>query len=397
MKSFKFNELTTCPLVIDALYEGGTTGNLGSEVISKLLSVASPSGGKPLKVHNAGGFRYRGALPAPLVVALTSDSSEPSWPDVIDPFTGQLTYFGDNRSPGELHETHLGGNQILADSFARIADSSGARLGLPVYLYFTKWKGFTQQFRGLVVPGGVGVGADDQLTAIWRTKAAARFQNYRAIFTVLDAPQISRAWLSDLLLGNDKLANAPAAYKEWVRSGKYQALVSENVVQTRTKEEQLPSDVLGKKLLAHIHRRFEGRAHEFEPVALALWGLLSKLPMDAKVTRRSTDGGRDAFGYVRVGPTSDPLKLDFALEAKCYRPNNSVGVKETSRLISRLRRHHFGVLVTTSYVGAQAYSEIREDSHPVVLMTGSDIASVLQANGIDDVTKLNNWLDSIGY
>jgi len=395
MKSFKFDELTSCPLIVDALYEGGTAGNLGSEVISKLLSVTSPSGGKPLKVHNAGGFRYRGTLPAPLVVVLTSDSSEPAWPDVIDPFTGQLTYFGDNRSPGELHDTHLGGNRILAHSFARFAESSAARLSLPVYLYFTKWEGFTQQFRGLVVPGGVGISADDQLTAIWRTKTGARFQNYRAIFTVLDTAEISRTWLSDLLLGNDRLVNAPAAYKEWVKNGKYQALVSENVVQTRTKEEQLPSDVLGKKLLAHIHHRFEGNAHEFEPVALALWGLLSKLPMDAKVTRRSVDGGRDAFGYVRVGPTNDPLKLDFALEAKCYGLNNSVGVKETSRLISRLRRHHFGVLVTTSYVGAQAYAEIREDAHPVVLMTGSDIANILQANGINDEAKLKAWLDSV--
>lgn len=117
--------------------------------------------------------------------------------------------------------------------------------------------------------------------------------------------------------------------------------------------------------------------------------------MDAKVTRRSADGGRDAFGYVRVGPTNDPLKLDFALEAKCYGPNNSVGVKETSRLISRLRRHHFGVLVTTSYVGPQTYAEIREDAHPVVLMTGSDIANVLQANGINDEAKLKAWLDSV--
>ncbi len=396
MKSFKFEELTSCPLIVDALYEGGTSGNLGSEVISKLLSAVPENGGKTLKVHNAGGFRYRGPLPSPLVVALTSDSSEPAWPDVIDPFTGQLTYFGDNRSPGELHDTHLGGNRILEETFARFSSSSDARLSLPVFLYFTKWGGFTQQFRGLVVPGGIGVSTDDHLTAIWRTKDGARFQNYRAVFTVLDIPEVPRAWIADLILGADKLMNAPDAYKKWVKNGKYEPLVSENVVQVRSKVEQLPQSALGKKLVGHIHKRFEGRnAYDFEPVALALWGMQSGLAMDAEVTRKSVDHGRDAYGVIRIGPISDPLKLDFALEAKCYAPTNAVGVKETSRLISRLRRHHFGVLVTTSYVGAQAYEELREDGHPVVLMTGSDIARVLQTNGYDDIPKLDAWIDSL--
>lgn len=394
VKTFKFDELRTSPLIIDAIYEGGHTNNLGSEVIGKVLSAEDPSG-KTVGVGNAGGFRYRGSLPNPHIVALTSDSSEPAWPDSINPFTGLLTYFGDNRIPGGLHDTPRGGNRILAEAFAKFGDSSTARVNLPVFLYFNKWRGFSQQFRGLVVPGGTGVNSDDQLTAIWRTKDGARFQNYRAIFTVLNIPEIPRIWLSDVLLGKDRLQHAPKAYRTWIDTGKYKPLVSEKVVQVRTKEEQLPSDALGKKLVEHLHNKFKGKAHEFEPLALALWRLISKLPMDAEVTRRSVDGGRDAFGVVHVGPTSDPLKLDFALEAKCYGPNNSVGVKETSRLISRLRRHHFGVLVTTSYVGDQAYKEIREDSHHIVLMTGGDIAKVLQENGYNDVHKLDSWIDSV--
>ena len=394
MKSFKFDELTTSPLVVDAVYEGGTIGNLKSEVISKVLSAENDKG-DVLKVHTTGGFRYRGSLPKPLVVALTSNSSEPAWPDSVNPYTGQLTYFGDNRSPGELHETNLGGNQILADSFARFGDGSNARKSLPVFFYFTKWRGFSQQFRGLVVPGGIGVTSDDQLSAIWRTKSGSRFQNYRALFTVLNIPEISRQWISDLMLGKDKMMNAPESYRRWVENGKYEPLVSENVVQVRTKQEQLPQDEAGLKLVAHIHKRFKANPYDFEPVALALWGLLSKLPMDAEVTRKAVDGGRDAFGVVRIGPTSDPLKLDFALEAKCYGINNSVGVKETSRLISRLRRHHFGVLVTTSYIANQAYEEIRKDEHPVVLMTGADIANVLQANGHDTTNKLDAWINTI--
>ena len=388
--------MPTAPLIIDAIYEGGEAKNLQAEVLGKLFSTVDESG-QVIQVGNVGGFRYRGSLPKPRLVVLTSNSSETAWPDSIDPFTGQLTYFGDNRSPGELHGTPKGGNQILLEAFSQFEQSSTEREDLPVFFYFTKWKGFSQQFRGLVVPGGAGVKTDERLTAIWRTKDRARFQNYRAVFTILNVGEISRKWIDDLLLGRDKLLNAPAPYASWVRSGSYDALISERVVQVRSKDEQLPNEnSLSWKLVDHIHNRFGGKdAYDFEPVALALWRLQSGIPVDATLTRRSADGGRDAFGVVRIGPDGDPLKLDFALEAKCYGRNNSVGVKETSRLISRLRRHHFGVLVTTSYVATQAYQELRDDSHPVVLISAVDIAQILLANGIDDITKLNNWLDSI--
>jgi len=396
LRTFRFEELPTAPLIIDAIYEGGEAKNLQAEVLGKLFSTVDESG-QVIQVGNVGGFRYRGSLPKPRLVVLTSNSSETAWPDSIDPFTGQLTYFGDNRSPGELHGTPKGGNQILLEAFSQFEQSSTEREDLPVFFYFTKWKGFSQQFRGLVVPGGAGVKTDERLTAIWRTKDRARFQNYRAVFTILNVGEISRKWIDDLLLGRDKLLNAPAPYASWVRSGSYDALISERVVQVRSKDEQLPNEnSLSWKLVDHIHNRFGGKdAYDFEPVALALWRLQSGIPVDATLTRRSADGGRDAFGVVRIGPDGDPLKLDFALEAKCYGRNNSVGVKETSRLISRLRRHHFGVLVTTSYVATQAYQELRDDSHPVVLISAVDIAQILLANGIDDITKLNNWLDSI--
>jgi hypothetical protein len=59
-----------------------------------------------------------------------------------------------------------------------------------------------------------------------------------------------------------------------------------------------------------------------------------------------------------MSPPSDPIAVEFALEAKCYAPTHGVGVRETSRLISRLRHRQFGVPVTTSYLDDQAYREI---------------------------------------
>jgi len=67
-------------------------------------------------------------------------------------------------------------------------------------------------------------------------------------------------------------------------------------------------------------------------------------------------------------------------------------VKELSRLISRLRYRQFGVLVTTSYVGAQAYQEIKEDQHPIVILSGKDVAEILETNGLGQVAELREWL-----
>lgn len=88
------------------------------------------------------------------------------------------------------------------------------------------------------------------------------------------------------------------------------------------------------------------------------------------------------------------LKTVFAVEAKCYDLNNSVGVKETSRLISRIRHRQFGVFVTTSYVDIQAYKEIIEDEHPIAIIAGVDIIDILYQNEITDLDKLKEYLNN---
>lgn len=88
-----------------------------------------------------------------------------------------------------------------------------------------------------------------------------------------------------------------------------------------------------------------------------------------------------------LGLSDDPVYAEFSLEAKCYAPAirgktaNTVGVKEVSRLISRIRHRQFGVLVTTSAIGRQAYEEVREDRHPIIFFSGMDITEILIGNG----------------
>jgi restriction endonuclease Mrr len=67
-------------------------------------------------------------------------------------------------------------------------------------------------------------------------------------------------------------------------------------------------------------------------------------------------------------------------------------VKETSRLVSRLKHREFGVLVTTSALDRQAYEEIRNDQHPIVVISGRDIAEILISSGVNTVSEVNDWI-----
>jgi len=72
----------------------------------------------------------------------------------------------------------------------------------------------------------------------------------------------------------------------------------------------------------------------------------------------------------------------------------TVGVRELSRLISRIRHRQFGILMTTSMVSRQAYEEIRSDGHPILIFSGVDIARLLIERGYSSVESVETWLEN---
>ena len=92
--------------------------------------------------------------------------------------------------------------------------------------------------------------------------------------------------------------------------------------------------------------------------------------------------------------------LSLLFEAKCYQPPgfgqraNIVGVKDVARLISRIRHRQFGVLVTTSVIGDQAYKEVREDRHPIIFLVAKDITDILTINGFNTPARVKAMLES---
>jgi uroporphyrinogen-III synthase len=94
---------------------------------------------------------------------------------------------------------------------------------------------------------------------------------------------------------------------------------------------------------------------------------------------------------------NDPIRVPFALEAKRYKQGVNVGVKDMARLISRIKHREFGVLVTTSAVSPQTYEEVRQDKHPIVIVSGRDIAETLISEGINTIQKLDQWISKLDF
>jgi restriction endonuclease Mrr len=165
----------------------------------------------------------------------------------------------------------------------------------------------------------------------------------------------------------------------------------------RSVAEQQPQNLAEEKIISAILEYCKDDPYIFESAATDIWMKSCSLGMNVDVTRRWKDGGKDAIGNLILGPKSDPIKINFALEAKCYSPSNNVGVQEMSRLISRLKYREFGVLVTTSAVNAQAYKEIRADEHPIVVISGTDIAQVLISKRINSPKEVKIWMDGLSH
>jgi hypothetical protein len=382
---FTNDALSMADLCVDAVYQGGRKGNASDDPFPMLLSVS-----------NMGGFRYRGNLAELELVVLITTLADPEWPDEIDRETGVFTYFGDNKHPGRtLHETPRKGNELLKRLFELAGGGKEERKRIPPILVFSnsgEWRDMV--FLGLAVPGTADLRPTEELVAIWKTSKGRRFQNYRARFTVLDVPVVSRQWIADIVGRKSQSPNAPVAWSAWMETGQYRPLKATRSVEHRTKSEQLPQDQVGLAIIGTIHKHFQTRPVEFEKCAAAL--AMMQLPDIASLdlTRPSRDGGRDGTGRFRIGRGPGSILVDFALEAKCYGTAQSVGVREMSRLISRLRHRQFGILVTTSYVDVYAYKEIKEDQHPVLVISGSDIVELLRKNGLTSGDSVSAWLSA---
>lgn len=391
---FSFEECVNAPLLVDAIYQSGPATNQSADPMRLILPKCSTSGGIR-KINRQDGSK----LPAYVVLFTTLQELE--WPDYLDVETGILRYYGDNREAGAaINEKN--GNKLFEQVFEMLNTKRWS--DIPPFLVFQRVgnSGRSVRFLGLAAPGNTKISPDRDLVAFWRTVKENRFQNYEAYFTILNtgSAPITQAWLQDLITDHDKaLAEAPAVWREFTARGRdgINALTAPRLHAIPSKQDQLACDEEGRDLVAKIHSYYQENPYGFEACAADIVMKLDRNFEKFELTRPWRDGGRDALGLYKISSGISgniPLKIDCALEAKCYEYGNSVGVRQMSRLISRIRYRQFGVMVTTSCVDTQAYQEVVDDGHPILIVTCRDIVSVLKHNRID-ASNINDWLSSV--
>lgn len=390
---FRFEELNRdTPLLIDAIYESGNNKNTSDDPFNPLLGVG-----------NQGGFRKSkmGKTPDYAFIVLFTTGTEIEWPDFLDRQTGVFRYYGDNRTFGrDIHDTKAGGNKALCEAFHNL-DSVDRRKQIPPFLLFEKTgRNRDVKFLGLAVPGTRVISPDRELIAFWRTINGNRFQNYEAHLTVLDT-EAPIEWLKARQRNDSNHDSlAPMAWKRYMELGRdgIIPLVTEMPDEVPSRKAQLPSDLDGRAVLDAIRTYYADNPTSFERCAIKIVQLMDNHFTGFKLTRPRKDGGRDAICTYRIGPENGACQLELhcALEAKLYAENHGVGVRWTSRLISRIKNKEFGILVTTSYVDKQAYSEIKEDGHNILILNAKDIANTLLRTGHNS-TNIKEWLEGIDY
>lgn len=381
-------DLDTVDLSVDEVYGGSRNGNSSDDPLPSLLGV-----------DNGAGFRHLGQRPelkTLKLLVLKTSFSDINWPDSLDSESGTFVYFGDKRAPGDLHQTPRQGNLMLRNLFDETHQRQQSTAFPPILLFGNTGTYRDMRFIGLAVPGAPGMRSDDDLVAVWRTtENGVRFQNYKATFTVLDVPVVTRAWIKDIQAGNAVSSpHAPKPWLDWVGGRKYSPLKSLPVNPVRSRQQQLPDSPELATYVNLLHDFYKDNPYAFERCAMELAVLFMPSTQHWELTRPWRDGGRDATGTYRIGHGAGAIDVEFAMEAKCYGINKGVGVESLSRLISRLRHRQFGILVTTSYLDGQAYKELVQDGHPVVVISSGDIAIKLK-NRFGSLENVQIWLQKL--
>lgn len=389
-------------LYVDAVYKAKTNADLSGDVLSKIFH----------GIHNQGGFRYPGKIGVlPPFLILYSSGEHREWKDDVLLDNGVFKYYGDNKTAENYTKTSLKGNSILEQIFELVdSDDIETRKKIPPIFAFKKETGRNVQFLGLAVPGVKGTPSNEWLTTEWRTNnKKERYPNHCAVFNLLDISNgskaepnqagISLSWLTDIENGIAYDSEyAPCEWTKYIRKEDYAILVPTQEKEIKSREEQLPSDSFKKQLLQEIYNYFHDydNGYSFEPFANHIVKLLDSNVIDIKTTRPYRDGGKDGIGRYKVFQSSlQNVEVEFYVQAKCYNPtgNHSVRVPDMARLISRIKNRQFGVMVTTSFVCSQAYQEVLDDGHPIVLVTGKTIVDILcDKYDIHSKKELLEWL-----
>ncbi|MFC4799461.1 HNH endonuclease [Neobacillus sp. GCM10023253] len=218
---FKYEQLSSAPLLVNSIYESGSKGNpAADDPLTKLFKVD----GYTKSVGNRGGFRKSSkevnGKPTKQIAygVIYSTGKIKEWPDTYDKSTGTFIYYGDNREPGNDYlNTKQKGNAWLKEIFEKAYGTYEARKTVPpMFVFETTGNGLNVEFLGVAVPGVKGKTLNQSLELKTFGETGNQFQNYIAHLTMINIePEgVSRDWLAQLKnINGNPLKHAP---KEWI-------------------------------------------------------------------------------------------------------------------------------------------------------------------------------------
>lgn len=333
------------------------------------------------------------SVPSTLILTTTNISQQyhNPWEDSVDYNSGQIIYWGDakfdSRNKAKKH-LDFKGNRIFHQIRELILLKK--RNLVPPILHFSRNKKGWVRFNGLCVL--------DRLETAWFEDKGTPIINFRCHLSILDLEEVPLAWIhqratAEILEDIDSLC--PPVWRSYLK-GQTKKLYSWTS-KIRSAENQLPpvmtNDALILKQICNLSPvHFERFCRQLFQEIATHTGLQHQI----RETRHVRDGGFDFYGRF-IFPEPLGYEIDFKGEAKKYVRTNSVGPKEVSRLVARLKRGEYGIFVTTSYYTLDSQKEVCEDQYPVRLFSGIDIINFLKVLGkIKDGSKIDpEWLGNI--
>lgn len=218
---FKYEDLSSAPLLVNSIYEGGSKGNpAADDPLTKLFRVE----GFTKSVGNRGVFRkslkeINGNIAKEIAyVVIFTTSKIKEWPDSYEKTTGTFIYYGDNRDLETPYlEPQQKGNALLKKIFKKAYGSTNNRKTIPpMFAFESTGVGTNVEFLGVAVPGIKDKTLEQTLELRTYGEFPNHFQNYTAHLTMINIEPsgVSREWLAQLKdMNGDSLKHAP---KEWI-------------------------------------------------------------------------------------------------------------------------------------------------------------------------------------
>ena len=324
------------------------------------------------------------------------------WHDELDPYTGHVRYFGDNKADFREDPAAASGNRSVLEQFRLHQGSSRLeRLAAAPLLFF---EGVVHEGHEKGFWRFIGIGILERAELLTQVDRHGRvFTNYAFDCVLIDlAPeqlQLTWDWIAarrdPTWSLEDALTLAPENWRRWVEQG---ATVIDRVRQSVARyrvleaheqrpEPGTPADTALKAVIQHYktggtwsgvgEHRFEGLASEVTGTLLNETGRYRR----GWITRRGGDGGIDFVGRLDLGSTDSGLRLVVLGQAKCRGGDSpSTSGLDLARTVARLDRGWVGVFVTTGYFTPQAQREVLSDRFPLMLVNGRQVGETVVRN-----------------